>query len=269
MTAQMNASQTATVRSTSAALGRANQQLTTQGLQLQSSEQRRADAEKRAAQATADLQRIGSVKQEARGMVITLSGSVLFASAKWELLPEAQVKLGDVANALTEQDPDSKMVVEGHTDSQGTASFNQDLSQKRADAVRTYLVSRGIAGDRVTARRASARRGRSRTTCRRRGARTTDASRLSCSRRPSRSAARGVEGPRGVAVISGGATARLGFARATGRGAAPIRPSSGSPASPRARESRPQAARPRRASRGAAESPRSSLALDPRRSPGQ
>jgi len=151
VTAQMNASQTATVRSTSAALGRANQQLAAQGQELQNAEQRRADAEKRAAQATADLERIGSVKQEARGMVITLSGSVLFASAQWELLPEAQVKLGDVAKALTERDPDSKMVVEGHTDSQGTPSFNLDLSQKRADAVRTYLVSRGIAGDRITA----------------------------------------------------------------------------------------------------------------------
>ncbi len=84
-------------------------------------------------------------------MVITLSGSVLFASAQWELLPEAQVKLGDVAKALSERDPDSKMVVEGYTDSQGTPSFNLDLSQKRADAVRTYLVSRGIAGDGVTA----------------------------------------------------------------------------------------------------------------------
>ena len=151
VTAQMNASQTATVRSTSAALGRANQQLASQGQELQTSEQRRADAEKRAAQATADLERIGSVKQEARGMVITLSGSVLFASAQWELLPEAQVKLGDVAKALTERDPDSRMVVEGHTDSQGTPAFNIDLSQKRADAVRTYLVSRGIAGDRITA----------------------------------------------------------------------------------------------------------------------
>ena len=43
------------------------------------------------------------------------------------------------------------MVVEGHTDSQGSASSNQDLSQRRAEAVRDYLVSRGIAGDRLTA----------------------------------------------------------------------------------------------------------------------
>lgn len=84
-------------------------------------------------------------------MVITLSGSVLFTSGKSELLPAAQVKLNDVAKALTEQDPDSTMVVEGHTDSQGALDFNQKLSTARAQAVRDYLVSRGIASDRISA----------------------------------------------------------------------------------------------------------------------
>lgn len=149
--AAMNASQTAAVQTTSAALSRANQQLTTQGQQLQTETQRRQDAEKRAAQAAADLARIASVKQEPRGMVITLSGSVLFASAKSDLLPDAQAKLSDVANVLAKGDPDSKIVVEGHTDSQGGASFNQDLSQRRAESVRSYLISHGIAPDRVTA----------------------------------------------------------------------------------------------------------------------
>jgi outer membrane protein OmpA-like peptidoglycan-associated protein len=149
--AQMNADQTTAVRTTAAALGRANAQLASQGQQLQTERQRREDADRRAAQATADLARIASVKQEARGMVITLSGSVLFASAKSDLLPDAQVKLNDVAKALAEQDPDAKIVVEGHTDSQGGASFNQDLSQRRAESVRGYLVSHGIASDRVSA----------------------------------------------------------------------------------------------------------------------
>jgi len=149
--AQMNANQTATVRDTSAALGRANLQIASQGQALQNETQRRLDADKRAAQAQADLARIGTVKQEARGMVITLSGSVLFASAKADLLPDAQIKLNDVAKALAEQDPDSKIVVEGHTDSQGAAAFNQDLSQRRAESVRGYLASHGIASDRMTA----------------------------------------------------------------------------------------------------------------------
>jgi outer membrane protein OmpA-like peptidoglycan-associated protein len=149
--ADLNASQTATVRTTAAALGRANQQLASQGQQLQDETQRRQAADARAAQLAADLARIGSVKQEPRGMVITLSGSVLFASGKSALLPDAETKLRDVAKALSEQDPNSKIAVEGYTDSQGGASFNQDLSQRRADSVRTYLVSHGIASDRVTA----------------------------------------------------------------------------------------------------------------------
>lgn len=84
-------------------------------------------------------------------MVITLSGSVLFASNRTDLLPSAQAKLSEVAAALTKQDAESKITVEGHTDSQGNPSYNQDLSQRRAQAVRDYLVSRGMAADRVSA----------------------------------------------------------------------------------------------------------------------
>lgn len=147
----MHSDQATHSKATSAKLGKANQQLATQGQQLATEREAREAAEKRAAQAAADLAKFASVKQEARGMVITLSGGVLFESAKSDLLPAAQVKLNSVADALTQQDPDSKMVVEGHTDSQGGMSYNQDLSQRRAQSVRDYLVSRGIAADRVTA----------------------------------------------------------------------------------------------------------------------
>jgi outer membrane protein OmpA-like peptidoglycan-associated protein len=161
----MHADQKETVAATSAELGRSKTQLNAQGAELRSQDAalqtqgvalkdekaRRQEAEKRAAQAAADLSKFASVKQEPRGMVITLSGSVLFASAKWDLLPAAQVRLNDVANALTREDPESKMVVQGHTDSQGTAAANQELSQKRAQVVRDYLVGRGIASDRISA----------------------------------------------------------------------------------------------------------------------
>ena len=45
--------------------------------------------------------------------------------------------------------PEIKLEISGHTDNRGKADFNRDLSQKRADAVRNYLVSRGIAGERI------------------------------------------------------------------------------------------------------------------------
>lgn len=156
--AGMHAATATQAKMTSAELARVNkelvskdQSLAAQGVVLQDEVKRRQDAEKRAAQSAADLAKFASVKQETRGMVITLSGSVLFTSGKSDLLPAAQLKLNEVAKALTEQDPESKMVVEGHTDSQGAAEFNQTLSQARAQAVRDYLVSRGIASDRITA----------------------------------------------------------------------------------------------------------------------
>jgi outer membrane protein OmpA-like peptidoglycan-associated protein len=118
--------------------------------ELETERLRRIEAEKRANQAAADLARIGSVKQEERGTVITLSGSVLFASNKFALLPAAQVKLGQVAEALLAGDPAASFVVEGHTDSQGKAAANQLLSVNRANSVRDYLVQHGIAADRIT-----------------------------------------------------------------------------------------------------------------------
>jgi outer membrane protein OmpA-like peptidoglycan-associated protein len=149
--ANMHAEQTAEVQATSAQLGRANAQIALQGQALQTEQQRREDAEKRAAAAAAALAALGSVKQEPRGMVITLSGSVLFASNQSDLLPGAQSKLNDVSDALTKQDSESRIIVEGYTDSQGAPAYNQDLSQRRAQTVRDYLVAHGIAADRVTA----------------------------------------------------------------------------------------------------------------------
>lgn len=156
--AEMHAGQAETIASTSAELSRTKHELATQGAQfsaqgtqLEEEKARRKEAEKKAAQAMADLTKFANVKQEVRGTVITLSGAVLFASGKSELLPAAQLALNDVAKALTETDPASKIVVEGHTDSQGAAEFNQTLSQSRAQAVRDYLVSRGVAADRITA----------------------------------------------------------------------------------------------------------------------
>jgi outer membrane protein OmpA-like peptidoglycan-associated protein len=118
--------------------------------QLGQSEAARAEAEKKAARAMADLQQIAtSVKSEPRGMVITLSGSVLFPTNESTLLPSAIQKLNDVAEALTKGNPDANITIEGHTDSQGTLDHNILLSQRRAEAVKAQLVSRGVASDRI------------------------------------------------------------------------------------------------------------------------
>ncbi len=109
----------------------------------------REAAEKAAALAMADLNRLAAVKQETRGMVITLSGGVLFASNESTLLPAAILKLNEVADALIKGNPDANMTIEGHTDSQGQRQYNMDLGQKRADAVKAQLVARGVAADRI------------------------------------------------------------------------------------------------------------------------
>jgi len=100
--------------------------------------------------ALASMKTVQAVKQEPRGMVITLSGSVLFASAKYELLSSAQETLSNVATALQKSDPASKIIVQGYTDSQGNDAYNQTLSQHRAETVRSFLTSHGIAPERVT-----------------------------------------------------------------------------------------------------------------------
>jgi outer membrane protein OmpA-like peptidoglycan-associated protein len=110
-----------------------------------------SDSEKRTAAALAELAKLAAVKEEERGLVITLSGSVLFRSAESTLLSSAQVKLDQVANALLAVRA-RNLIVEGHTDSQGSESYNQGLSQRRADAVRDYLVQKGYPADRIQAR---------------------------------------------------------------------------------------------------------------------
>jgi outer membrane protein OmpA-like peptidoglycan-associated protein len=118
---------------------------------LTAEQQARKQAESTAAAALASLDQIARVKEESRGTVITLDGSVLFVSGKAELLPIAQKKLDDVAKALSEIDEQQKVTIEGHTDSNGNDDSNLRLSQQRADSVRTYLVSRGVKAERIQA----------------------------------------------------------------------------------------------------------------------
>lgn len=88
-------------------------------------------------------------KQTERGMVLTL-GDVLFDTGKATLKPGAQSTLDRLA-AFMRQSPDSSVVIEGHTDSVGSEEYNLDLSQQRAEAVRSALVSRNVDANRVAA----------------------------------------------------------------------------------------------------------------------
>jgi outer membrane protein OmpA-like peptidoglycan-associated protein len=82
-----------------------------------------------------------------RGLVLTL-GDVLFDTGKAELNSGAARKLDQLAQFLTEH-ADRRLQIDGFTDSVGTDSYNLDLSQRRAEAVRSALLARGIDAARI------------------------------------------------------------------------------------------------------------------------
>lgn len=101
--------------------------------------------------AMASLSDMAKIKQDDQRTVITLSGAVLFRSNDTKLLPMAQQKLVQVAEVLKQYGDEYSISVNGYTDSRGSDTHNQQLSQGRAESVRNYLVSKGVAEDVVKA----------------------------------------------------------------------------------------------------------------------
>lgn len=89
-------------------------------------------------------------RETERGLVVTL-GDVVFASGKADLRPGAARTLDQLVTAM-KRDRRIEVAIEGHTDSTGKRAFNLDLSQRRANAVRRYLTSRGIHTSRIQTR---------------------------------------------------------------------------------------------------------------------
>jgi outer membrane protein OmpA-like peptidoglycan-associated protein len=106
----------------------------------------RDQATEQAARLQAEVDQL-KAKPTPRGLVLTL-GDVLFDTGKSQLNPGAARKLDQLAQFLTDH-PERKVQIDGFTDSVGTDSYNQTLSQARADAVKSALVTRGIDSSRV------------------------------------------------------------------------------------------------------------------------
>ncbi|HEV2047380.1 MAG TPA: OmpA family protein [Chthoniobacterales bacterium] len=81
-------------------------------------------------------------QQSGRSLSMNLSGDVLFDYDKAALKPEAELALKKVAVVLS-QFPESKVTVEGYTDSKGTKATNMQLSRERAQSVKDWLVKNG------------------------------------------------------------------------------------------------------------------------------
>jgi outer membrane protein OmpA-like peptidoglycan-associated protein len=88
-------------------------------------------------------------RDTARGLVVNMS-DVLFDSGQYSLRPMAREKLAKISGIVLAY-PTLMLAVEGNTDSVGTEQFNQTLSEKRAESVRTYLTRQGVPEGSTTA----------------------------------------------------------------------------------------------------------------------
>ncbi|AKF09534.1 OmpA family protein [Sandaracinus amylolyticus] len=126
------------------------QQLEQSQQALAAEQQARMQAEQRAQESMDRLRELAAVRQEREETIITLSGEVIFETDSANLRGTARERLLAVADALRAA-PDRLAVVEGHTDSRGSDSYNQQLSQRRAEAVRDYLIAEGVPAARLQA----------------------------------------------------------------------------------------------------------------------
>jgi outer membrane protein OmpA-like peptidoglycan-associated protein len=117
-----------------------------------------AQADDSRRQATASQARVDSLETELadlklqkteRGLVLTL-GDVLFETGHATLTPGAYATLDRLATALRQQ-PDRKVLIEGHTDSVGSSEANQGLSERRARSVEIALTKRGVEDSQIEA----------------------------------------------------------------------------------------------------------------------
>lgn len=107
-------------------------------------------SDKRSNAALQSLAQVANVRQEARGVVVTMSGSLLFPSGERDATPIANQSLDQVAHALAQQPSDTTFQIEGYTDSSGSESENLALSEKRAQLVADRLVESGIDSSRIS-----------------------------------------------------------------------------------------------------------------------
>jgi outer membrane protein OmpA-like peptidoglycan-associated protein len=91
-----------------------------------------------------------TVTRVGEGLVVTFDSGILFDFNSDALKPAARSNLDNLADNLASFG-DSKLVLVGHTDSVGTAQYNQTLSERRARSVGTYLITKGVPSVRVEA----------------------------------------------------------------------------------------------------------------------
>lgn len=89
------------------------------------------------------------VERVGEGIIIEFENKILFGFDRSDLSTEAKENLGQLTTVLKDY-PDTNIEVQGHTDSKGTRSYNQELSERRASTVYQYLASKGISSARMS-----------------------------------------------------------------------------------------------------------------------
>jgi outer membrane protein OmpA-like peptidoglycan-associated protein len=102
------------------------------------------------AQLLAQLNAVLQTQDTARGLIVNMS-DVLFDTGSATLRPPAREKLAKISGIVLAH-PGLTLQIEGHTDSVGSDQMNQQLSERRADSVRDFLIAQGVAGSAVTAK---------------------------------------------------------------------------------------------------------------------
>jgi outer membrane protein OmpA-like peptidoglycan-associated protein len=95
------------------------------------------------------IQGVGVSRPSEGEIAVNLTDDILFDVNSASLRPESRQTLADLASNFRNY-PDEQVTIEGHTDSVGTPSYNQTLSQQRASAVSSYLSAEGVPSGRIT-----------------------------------------------------------------------------------------------------------------------
>jgi outer membrane protein OmpA-like peptidoglycan-associated protein len=103
--------------------------------------------DKQAAELKNDLKG-ATVQRVGEGILITFNEGLQFDVNSADLRPNTRVNLDELARVINKYD-DTNVLIEGHTDSTGSLSHNQTLSEKRAESVRRYLINKGVVATRL------------------------------------------------------------------------------------------------------------------------
>jgi len=90
-----------------------------------------------------DLEKVAQVKKTENGLLVQMASDILFDTGSAVLKPEAVEQVSKVGDVVAKYG-DDRVRIEGHTDSVGSAAHNEELSLRRADAVKRVLASRGV-----------------------------------------------------------------------------------------------------------------------------